>query len=171
MRNRIIWGLLCFVAIGFLIGCSKQKLPADMPKLYKFSVKILDNGSPLADAQVQLHPEDASLARWGLNGSTSQDGIVKFNTRGYAGVPLGKYKITIKKQTPPVAVTAAPASNEIPPEFDPNNRGMGDIVAKPNVQESLIDEDLSDPELSRFEVEVTKSQKEIPVFDIAKAFE
>jgi hypothetical protein len=68
-----------------------------MPPLYSVTLEFLQDGQPLADASVILHPEEAS-GKWFAGGTTDSQGKIKPATQGrYDGVAAGKYKVTVSK--------------------------------------------------------------------------
>lgn len=100
-KNRVkinfFFGVIALIIL--FAGCSGEKLPADLPKLFPCSIKIvLDDGSPVENASIQLIPEDSQNAKWSAGGSTGSDGSLKVFTVGkYQGAALGKYKVLVRK--------------------------------------------------------------------------
>ena len=93
----------CQVAIFLLClflgsGCSKQKLPDDMPKLYPCKITIKDkDGKPMPTVVVSLNPEDKDN-RWGASGETNASGVAVILTSGqYPGLAQGKYRVTLTR--------------------------------------------------------------------------
>lgn len=83
--------------VSFTLGCGGEERPAGMPILQPVTIKIVQGGSPLEGASVQLMPEEASNT-WASGGSTDAMGEVKIMTMGkYDGAPAGKYKVTVDK--------------------------------------------------------------------------
>lgn len=84
--------LLCCAAV---VGCGRPK-PDGMPKLFPCSVKVLQDGAPLADATVTFYGADDF--KWAVSGATDANGVAKMHTHGtYPGVPEGQYSVTITK--------------------------------------------------------------------------
>ncbi|MDR2642956.1 MAG: carboxypeptidase-like regulatory domain-containing protein [Planctomycetaceae bacterium] len=76
-------------------GCGKSR-PADLPKLYPAVITVLQDGKPLADANVQMVPQTDS--KWSAVGVTDANGKVEFFTQGkYKGVPEGTYTVLVSK--------------------------------------------------------------------------
>jgi len=83
------------ILVVFMIGCSSQKLPDGMPKLYPLTLTITQEGKPLPEASVSMYSADGSSS-WAPGGMTKADGMLVVFTHGkYAGVPAGKYKVTV----------------------------------------------------------------------------
>jgi hypothetical protein len=80
--------------VALLPGCSRQKLPSDLPKRYPCTITILMEGIPEEGVTVLLAGDD----RWGAAGTTNESGVAKIRTAGqYAGAPAGTYKVLISK--------------------------------------------------------------------------
>ncbi|MDR0871219.1 MAG: DUF4198 domain-containing protein [Planctomycetaceae bacterium] len=91
--KRLIFLLLCLISTG----CG-QKMPDGMPKLRPVSVTVMQEGKPLADAAVSLRYPDAAAGNWAIGGQTDANGIAQLFTNGYAGAPLGKFKVVLFKE-------------------------------------------------------------------------
>jgi hypothetical protein len=70
-----------------------------MPKLSPITIKFTSEGSnPLADASISLIPQDQSMSKWLVGGTTDAQGVCVIRTLGrYNGAPIGKYKIIVQK--------------------------------------------------------------------------
>ncbi|MDR1924806.1 MAG: hypothetical protein LBQ66_10570, partial [Planctomycetaceae bacterium] len=89
--------VILFVPVLCCVGCSGQKLPPDLPKLYSCKITITQGGKPLANANVFLAPANGS--KWNASGSTNQQGTVELWTQGmYRGVAEGNFKVVVTKQ-------------------------------------------------------------------------
>jgi hypothetical protein len=86
---------LCFEMTG---GCSGGPAkPAGFPKLYPVTLVLTQDGKPLAEATATLIPEDKSL-KWGSGGFSDAEGKIELKTgNGFAGVPIGKFKVAVTK--------------------------------------------------------------------------
>jgi hypothetical protein len=95
--NRTLLSVLVVLVSVALTGCG-ERLPPGMPKLYPVSITIVQEGTPLAGAVVQLIPEDPAKIQWGPGGRTDESGVAVLRTNGpYKGAPLGKYKVVVTK--------------------------------------------------------------------------
>ncbi|MDO5554111.1 MAG: hypothetical protein Q4G68_10155 [Planctomycetia bacterium] len=93
--QSIVVSTVCLFSV--LSGCNLEKRPEGFPRLTPCVVTILQNGTPLADANVTFHGEDAE--KWGITGRTDASGSAVMTTYGkYNGVPAGTYKITLAKE-------------------------------------------------------------------------
>ncbi|MDO5581518.1 MAG: hypothetical protein Q4G69_10295 [Planctomycetia bacterium] len=99
MKINILCGMGTIALLFLFVGCSGEKLPADLPKLLPCSIKIvLEDGSPVENASVQLIPEDSQYRKWSVGGTTAPDGSLNVLTIGkYKGAVPGKYKVLIQK--------------------------------------------------------------------------
>ena len=100
MWNVLIMKKIFLLSTGMtlailLIGCGSQKMPDGMPKLYPLTLNVTQEGKPLPEATVSLFSIDG-VNTWNSGGMTKTDGTLVVFTRGkYAGVPAGKYKVTV----------------------------------------------------------------------------
>lgn len=99
-----------FVFLG-LVGCARQNLPADLPKLVPCRLTFTQDGRPLADARIVL--ESVEESKWFPGGTTDSSGTTVLLTNGrYKGAPAGQYKITVHKtETEPANVPPEPPTN------------------------------------------------------------
>ena len=91
--------LLVFSLFAFVVvGCSESRpKPPGFPELFRGTITITQEGRPLADASVVLHPE-GETADWGTTGNTNSSGVVTLYTGSYwHGVPAGTYRVTVAK--------------------------------------------------------------------------
>jgi len=80
------------------LGCNSGRVPPEgFPKLQSCSLKITQEGEPLAGAIVTFHPQGTPLA-WAVTGKTDATGTATvFTGSYYPGVPAGEYKVTVDK--------------------------------------------------------------------------
>lgn len=95
MRIRCLFLSLLLLAVFF--GCKQEQRPEGLPDLYPFSVRIVQDGTPLPDANVTLITDDSKLMRWPCGGNTDANGVAKLNTYGFDGAPAGKFRVTVSK--------------------------------------------------------------------------
>ena len=89
-----------FLIVGacIFLGCNREKLPEGMPKLYPCTITIIQDGKPLSEASITLHPEDSTLLRWIPGGVTDRNGVCTVRTLGrYPGSMSGSFKVTVEK--------------------------------------------------------------------------
>ena len=87
------------LGLAVSLGCG-TKLPPGMPKLYPVTVTVtFDDGKPVDNANVTFRLTEPVLPQtWLHAGTTDAEGKVKLMTEGgYAGIPAGKYSVTIEK--------------------------------------------------------------------------
>jgi hypothetical protein len=96
MLHKIIVSILLLIYFS-VFGCRSQKLPDGMPPLYPCVITITQEGSPLKEALVTLHPPEPDKT-WIPGGTTDSNGAVHIKVLGqYFGSPIGIYKVTVKK--------------------------------------------------------------------------
>ncbi|TWT65957.1 carboxypeptidase regulatory-like domain-containing protein [Allorhodopirellula solitaria] len=142
-----------FLVIGlgaaFFAGCSGEELPVGMPSLQPVKVTIVQGGTPLEGASVQLMPEDASNT-WASGGSTDAMGVVNIMTLGkYDGAPAGTYKVTVDKISSDGPVAAANDPAGAPPAalfrlVDPQFSSSKTTAAEVTVAEGVPAEETID---------------------------
>jgi len=80
-----------------LTGCGNSSRPGDLPPLYPFVVTITQEGNPLQGASVMLIPMEGTQAKYQASANTDSNGKATLVTYGFDGVPVGKYKVCIRK--------------------------------------------------------------------------
>ena len=104
--NHYKFLLLPCLAASFLYlsGCG-EKLPPGMPKLYRTTITITQDGNPLEGAHVIVVNDDFASQPWSAGGVTSSSGSIDLKTEGkYPGVPAGTYRVTVRKTEGPPGV-------------------------------------------------------------------
>jgi hypothetical protein len=97
MNYRLIVLYLLVSTVLFLSGCGGEQLPPGIPKLYPATITVVQDGHPLAGAEVIILNADPST-NWSAGGVTDSNGVLKLKTMGrYAGAPLGTYKVSVSK--------------------------------------------------------------------------
>ena len=95
MKKVLALSFCALLALASL-GCG-QKTPDGMPDLQPTTLTVIQGGSPLADATVNLKSLDPSTA-WTCGGVTDAKGVATLVTHGqYKGAPVGKYKVSVSK--------------------------------------------------------------------------
>ena len=82
------------LVIGLITGCD-EKHPEGMPDLVHCEITVTDGGEPLADAILSLAPVQGE---WSSGGQTDGNGVVVIQTRGFDGVAVGIYKVSVAKR-------------------------------------------------------------------------
>jgi hypothetical protein len=93
----ILLPCLLFSGVWLFSGCGGEELPPGVPKLYPATITVMQDGKPLADAQVICLNIDPSNG-WTPGGMTDTNGVVKLRTLGrYNGAPAGTYDVSVSK--------------------------------------------------------------------------
>ena len=154
----------CLCVFVFLLfgGCGGEQLPPGIPKLYKATLTVTQDGSPLAGAEVIMVNVDPST-NWSAGGVTDQNGVLKLRTMGrYEGAPIGRYKVAVqKKEIPDITLPSEISSPEVQKEYD---RLVREIE---NNTFYLVDEKFSLGK-TELEVEITPSNLKVTV-DVSPA--
>ena len=92
--RKIIF-LYIFLSFLLQIGCSRgPQKPDGLPTLHPVTLRLEQDGKPLAGASVTLRSEST----WSCGGISDNNGVVTVRTHGqYPGAPLGKYKVVVSK--------------------------------------------------------------------------
>jgi len=83
-------GLLCLAGVFAFGGCD-----FGLGSLTPVAGKVTVAGQPLSGGDVAFYPEEPGGAQRNIVGTIAQDGSYKMTTNGKAGVPKGKYKVTV----------------------------------------------------------------------------
>lgn len=86
LRGTAKAGLGALVVLGLILaaGCGKR---------VNVTGKVLENGKPIAQAELRLASEsDATLF---VSGISDQNGVYMLDTAGKRGIPPGRYKVSI----------------------------------------------------------------------------
>jgi hypothetical protein len=95
MQYQYLTGIFIFVLL-IVNGCS-QSIHEGLPSLYPCSITVIQNGKPLAEANVSLIRLDGET-KWIVCGVTNSSGVATIQTQmRYSGAPEGKYKVRISK--------------------------------------------------------------------------
>ncbi|MGL4943233.1 MAG: hypothetical protein ACRC46_08575 [Thermoguttaceae bacterium] len=144
---------LLALSLVLAFGCG-PKLPDGMPPIFPCVVVLTQDGKPLTDANVVLHPADNS--NWNGVGSTDASGRARiFTSDKYEGAIAGKFKVTIRK-----------IETEMP---KPVSSSVAAVTPPAAVKSySLVDTKLGDKDTTSLEIEVKKGTKDYPL-DAGKA--
>lgn len=125
-----------------------------MPKLYPVSVSVMQEGTPLADANVSLRYPDSSIGTWAIGGRTDANGNAKLFTNGYPGAPLGTFKVVLIKHESEGLAEREAALNQGGPSAAQR------IIPK---VWSCVEAKYNDSEKTPLEVEITTSTKTLSI--------
>ncbi len=99
MNRKIGTFFVGLFALVSTVGCGGGA-PADFPPLHPCSITILADGAPLEGALVGLTPDSTQPGGLSGAGQTDAKGVAVIKTQGaYDGVPAGKYKVSVRKQS------------------------------------------------------------------------
>lgn len=136
-----------------VLGCSGDDRPTGLPDLAPVKIIIVQGGTPLEGASVQLIPVESSN-KWVSGGSTNALGEATIMTHGrYEGAPAGKYKVIVDKIT-----TDGPAV----PVDDPSG-------SPPATSFRLVDATFNSPETTTAELTVAAGAPVVETIDVGPA--
>ena len=164
MTYRFVVFSCLLVPITLLFsGCGGEQLPPGIPKLYPATLTVMQDGAPLAGAEVIIINIDPAV-NWPAGGVTDQNGVLRLRTMGrYDGAPAGTYKVSVSKKEIPNIVLPS----EVPD--DPAERREFYRLVR-EIEENTFD--LVDPKFglgrSELEVEITPSSFRVEV-DVSPA--
>ncbi len=153
MKFSSIRFLLLFVSFLLLTtsGCG-EKYPDGMPKLYKVSLTITQEGKPLSGANVTLASEDPAF-KWTVGGVTDNNGVVVLKTHGkYTGAPVGKYKLCVKKYV-----------------MEGELQSMKNPGAPPPKDYNLVEAEYAQPKTTPLEIEIQAGRNSFEPYDVGQA--
>jgi hypothetical protein len=139
------------VVLPIFYGCSGERLPPDLPKLYPVTLTIVQDGQPLGGASVVVVNEDYASSPWAAGGVTNEQGKVKLRTEGkYSGAPAGKYKVTIAKTEVPEIELPEDSSS---PEYNKKIKEIQDKMFY------LVEDKFTKLDTTPLRIEITPSAK------------
>ena len=136
-----------------LFGCTESNRPGDMPKLFPCTVSVIQGGGPLEGAIVTFHSD--SEQKYRPVAYTGADGNAVMQTYGFPGVPIGKYKITVRKVVDDDFV------------YRTDEDGIEVIVSSNTYR--LVDPLYSDVETTPHEIEITSKRAQAKL-DVGEVF-
>ena len=141
-----------FTVFVVLVGCSKgPSKPEGMPELVPCKVKVVQDGSPLANANVVLIPVAPAGTVWPVGGQTDAAGIAEMRTYGeHVGAPVDHYKVVVSKVK---VETLVPATTSADGQYQPAQEKLYDLVAPA----------LGFPPTSTLEIQVVKGTTDYSV--------
>ena len=96
MRKAFLLVAIC-VALTFSTSCKREKRPDGMPDIYPCSIRVVQDGKPLADAEIAIVSSDPQIARFPCGGITDANGIAELKTMTFKGAPKGSFKVVVSK--------------------------------------------------------------------------
>ena len=101
MSTKRFFAYCMILGLVLLAGCS-ETLPDGFPKLHPTTLTVIQEGTPLAEANVFLYSIDDPSSRWIVTGVTDSKGIAQLETIATAqirkkGAPAGKFKVTVNR--------------------------------------------------------------------------
>jgi hypothetical protein len=95
MLQQYLTGIFVLITM-ITIGCS-QNIHEGLPPLYPCNITVIQDGKPLAEANVSLVRVDGDM-KWVVCGETNSSGVTAIQTQmRYTGAPEGTYKVRISK--------------------------------------------------------------------------
>jgi hypothetical protein len=87
-----------FLSVTLLFsGCGGERLPPGIPKLYPAVLTVIQDGAPLADADIIMINTNPDV-NWPTGGVTDSNGALRLRTLGrYNGAPVGTYIVAVSK--------------------------------------------------------------------------
>jgi hypothetical protein len=135
-------------------GCGQRsQRPDDLPQLSPCKITVTQDGVPLQEANVVMFSKETSVKYRNATGMTDNNGIAEMRTYGFSGVPVGVYKIMVKK-------TILEGAKEYVDELGtPQVSGGKDY--------NLVNQKYQDEKTTDLEIEVTSGNNEISI-DVGK---
>jgi hypothetical protein len=156
LRSLLKWLLLIIplLTVPLFNGCGNERVrPKGMPQLYRCTLFFTQDGVPLADAIISLHPISQPFS-WTIGGRTDETGTAEIFTDSYfKGVPEGDFKVVVHKSeivTPKPPEVLPQNDDEISKIFDKINRNIHEY--------SLVDVQFTDTKNSPLVLTVKKSK-------------
>ncbi|MDR2641689.1 MAG: carboxypeptidase-like regulatory domain-containing protein [Planctomycetaceae bacterium] len=118
---RIIFSWMLFFVLLAVSGCGDSSRPKDLPKLYPCVITITQEGKPLENAVVELAATDQNNSKYQSLTLTNAEGKAVMSTYGFAGTPIGKYKVIVRKNIDDDLV------------YGTNSTGAKEVVAFKNI--------------------------------------
>ena len=115
MLKSIHTTVLLFLAAALFSGCSPSDRPEGLPTLYPCEITVIQDGAPLAGANVTFMGDQP----WAVGGGTDDKGVARIFTHGkFEGAPIGTYSVLISK----TILEGGPTPEQL---ADPNYSGGG----------------------------------------------
>lgn len=151
--------LLFFVCLSLTwYGCGGTPKPEGMPTLYPCTIKVTQDGQPLAEAIVYLDPV-GEKHKWPVSGVTNVQGVATLSAQAkYLGAFAGDYKLVVTKEED---------FQERPDQPVPGS-DTEIIPGSPVIRYSLVESQYTSGKTSPQDVTVAKGTNNF-TFDVGKA--
>lgn len=155
------------IVLPLICGCGGEKKPDGMPELVKANFKIVQEGTPLADAELTFYAQNG-LA-WNVFGRSNAKGEVKICTHkaDFVGAPIGEYIVCVKK----IETTPSQYGDNVPPPGDLATMQKWEAQRATEYRPSyyLVPPDCLDKETSPLTINVTAQGVEPATLDLGPA--
>jgi hypothetical protein len=133
-------------------GCSQERpKPEGFPQLVSGRITVVQDGRPLDNAVVRLHPE-GNTKDWGTLGVTNASGVATLVTSSYwSGAPLGTYRVTVAKTVTEQSTLVEPSISDA----DAYQRWEAAKAGERLATHSLVDVRFGDPSRTPLSLTVT----------------
>lgn len=158
MKKNLINGALSICAAVALLafsGCKDKSRPSDLPDGVECTVSVIQDGQPLADAEVMLYGMDEANKKYTPGGRTDAKGDCVLKTYGYPGAAPGKYKVTIWKDVEEGGETIV-------------DEETGEETYSGGAETMTVDTTYRNKETTTLEIDI-QAKMEKPVFDVGEA--
>jgi len=159
MKKKRLVPLLPVIMLVMLSGGCGKSIPAEFRNLCPTTITIMQDGAPLSEASVLFKPvqNDAMSA----SGITNEKGVATMMVQAtYKGVPAGKYKVMVVKQTR----ERNPAISD--EQMQGQNVSM-EVRDKAYIVTNFVDPLFGDSLRTPLEIEVTQGKNE-QTFEVSK---
>ncbi|MCL2119250.1 MAG: carboxypeptidase-like regulatory domain-containing protein [Planctomycetaceae bacterium] len=152
--KRIIIPLM--LAVLSIAGCTRDDgKPKDLPPLFPCEITITQEEKPLAGATIALESFGEVKTVYLPSGITDERGKAVLSTYGFKGVPVGTYKVTVRKTV----------IEDVTQVMD----SYGDMVDSPGTEYRTVEPKFSNANTTPHELEITNSKKMTQAtFDVGK---
>lgn len=135
MKHSSMRGPMTLAAVSVALACTScGKSDDGRTPVYPVTGKVVVNGEPANNAQVFLHPQDASLKLF-PHGRVDSDGSFQLSTYELNdGAPAGDYRVTIVWQDP-APPGSAPDAPQGPDRLKGNYRDVARSKLRAQVEE------------------------------------
>ncbi|MCL2120208.1 MAG: Ig-like domain-containing protein [Planctomycetaceae bacterium] len=156
--HKTAWMFLGLSLLLFAFGCAKD-VPKGFPALHPCTITVMQDGAPLAGASVLFKPTQYDSLS--ASGKTDEKGVAVMMVQAtYEGVPAGKYKVMVVKQT----------RERNPAVKDEDIQGQNvslEMRDKAYIVTNFVDPKYGDSSKTPLEIQVTEGKNE-QTFEVQK---